>query len=132
MAEETPAVQQDWIAALVDSLIEYVDMARTLGTENIVRVVRAVVFGLVALVFGIAAVVSIVIILVRVADAYLPIGSGVGSATWAAFLFIGVMVTTLGFGLWLSRRVDHWRRLTVAIGIDVVIFVVIVCYGIFA
>jgi hypothetical protein len=95
-----------------------------------VRAIRALVFGLVAVVFGITAIIFFVAITVRLADAYLPIGAGVGDATWAAHLFIGGLLTTVGFGLWGSRKTDNLRRVGLALGVDALIIVVIVGYAV--
>ena len=91
---------------------------------------RAIVYGLVALVFTTAALTLLIIIGVRLADAYLPIGSGVGDATWAAHLFIGGLLAILGFGFWLNRKIDGMRWVNSALILDALIIVAIVCYGI--
>ena len=132
MAEETPAAADDWIVGATDTIIGYVDKARTLGTDNAVRALRGIVFGLVAVVFGIAAVIFTVVLAVRMADAYLPIGAGVGDATWAAHLFIGGLLSTLGLGLWASRKTTTMRNFWIAFVVDVLVIVVIGCYAIFS
>lgn len=132
MAEETPTAQDDWIVGATDSIIGYVDKARRMGTDNAVMALRAIVFGLVALVFGVAALIFTVVLLVRLADAYLPIGNGVGDATWAAHLLIGGLLSILGFGLWASRKTTGKRNVVIAGVIDIVIVVVIACYAIFS
>lgn len=129
MAEPAPSRTDEWVVATTDRIIEVVDKVKVNGTENAVRAARAVVFGLVAAVFGFGALIISVIIGVRVADAYLPIGDGVGDATWAAHLFIGGLLSIVGFGLWGSRRVEHWRRLKLALLLDAIIVVAIVVYG---
>jgi hypothetical protein len=129
MTEETPTPQDDWVANAANSILDVVDRAKETGTDNVVRVIRGLVFGLVALVFGIAAVIFSVTIMVRLADAYLPIGSGVGDATWAAQIFNRVLLTTIGFGLWGSRKTENFRSVGIALGIDALIIVVIVCYA---
>ena len=130
MAEQTPTGQDDWVANAANSIIDVVDRVKTVGTDNAVRAIRGLVFGLVALVFGITAVIFLVVIIVRLADAYLPIGAGVGDATWAAHLFIGGLLTIIGFGLWGSRKTDNLRRLGLALGIDALLIVVIVGYAV--
>ena len=130
MAEESPTVQDDWVANAADSIIGVVDRVKAVGTDNAVRALRGLVFGLVALVFGVVAIIFFVAIMVRLADAYLPIGAGVGDATWAAHLFIGGLLTVIGFGLWGSRKTDNLRRLGLALGIDALLIVVIVGYAV--
>lgn len=130
MAEETAPVENDWISGVVDAIVDNIGKVRTHGTENAIRAVRAIVYGLVALVFTTAALILLIIIGVRLADAYLPIGAGVGDATWAAHLFIGGLLAILGFGFWLNRKIDSMRWVILALILDAGIIVAIVCYGI--
>ncbi len=130
MASETTPAESDWISGVVDAIVDNIDKVRTHGTENVIRAVRAVVYGLVALVFVTAALTLLIIIGVRLADAYLPIGAGVGDATWAAHLFIGSLLAILGFGFWFNRKTDGLRWVNLALILDALIIVVIVCYGI--
>jgi len=132
MAEETPTAQDDWIVGATDTITGYVDQARALGTDNAIRGLRGIVYGLVAMMFGFAAVIFCVVIAVRMADAYLPIGSGVGDATWAAHLFIGSMLSILGLGFWASRKTTTMRNFWIAFVVDVIVIVVIACYAIFS
>ncbi len=130
MASETTPAEKDWISGVVDAIVDNIDKVRAHGTENAIRVVRAVVYGLVALVFVTAALTLLIIIGVRLADAYLPIGSGVGDATWAAHLFVGSLLAILGFGFWFNRKTEGMRWVNLALILDALIIVVIVCYGI--
>ena len=130
MASETTPAEKDWISGVVDAIVDNIDKVRTHGTENAIRLVRAVVYGLVALVFVTAALTLLIIIGVRLADAYLPIGAGVGDATWAAHLFIGGLLAILGFGFWFNRKTEGMRWVNLALILDALIIVVIVCYGI--
>ena len=136
MADETTttaasADSPDMVVGLVDRVLDLIDRAREVGTENAVRAVRALVFGLVAMIFAIAAVIFFVVLLVRIADAYLPIGTGVGDATWAAHLYIGGMLSILGLGFWSSRRNTGMGRVVMAAMLALTITVVIVSYAIF-
>lgn len=130
MAAETTSTEQDWISGVVDKIVGNIDKARKHGTENVIRAVRTIVYGLLALVITVAAVTLLIIIGVRLADAYLPIGSGSGDATWAAHLFIGGLLAVLGFGFWLNRKVEGLRWVRLALIVDLAVVVVIVCYGI--
>ena len=124
-------VEQDWQAKLTDQIIDNVDKVKRLATDNAVLVLRGLVFGLVIMVLGFAALIMFVTIAIRMADAYLPIGNGVGDATWAAHLFVGGLLSILGFGAWMSRR-STMRPLALAGVVDLVIVVVIICYGLFS
>ncbi len=119
----------DWAEQQADRVITFIDTVKGFTTDKVVLILRLVVFGLVAVVFAGAAILLLVIIVVRLADAYLPIGAGVGDAGWAAHLFIGSLFAVLGFGAWLSRR-SSIKPLVVAGFIDLAIIVTVVCYGI--
>ena len=122
--DDLPAQAADWVVDKVDSV-------KRITTDNAVVTVRAIVFGLVVAVLGIAALILLVAIMVRIADAYLPIGNGVGDATWAAHLFIGSLLTILGFGAWASRRGEGTPTpLIFAVIVDVAIIAVVVVIGI--
>ena len=124
-------VEQDWQTRVTDQIIDNVDKVKRLATDNAVLVLRALVFGLVILVLGIAALIMFVTVAIRMADAYLPIGNGVGDATWAAHLFVGTLFSVLGIGAWMSRR-NSSRPLAIAGIIDLLIITVIICYGLFS
>lgn len=117
--------------ALTDRVIDTVDRVKEKTTDNAVLALRVIVFGLVISVLAITTLLMLVILLVRIFDAYLPIGAGVGDATWAAHGFTGVIFCVLGLGAWLSRR-GSTKPLMVAGVIDLVFIVVIVCYGLFS
>lgn len=132
-ATHTPTAEpagRDWATELTDRVIDTVDQVKEKTTDNAVLALRVIVFGLVISVLALATLLMTVIVLVRLNDAYLPIGAGVGDATWAAHGFTGVLFCVLGLGAWLSRR-GSATPLAVAGIIDLVFVVVIVCYGIF-
>ena len=91
----------EWMQAdaLTDKVIDTVDRVKEKTTDNAVLALRAIVFGIVVSVLAIAVLLLSVIMLVRFADAYLPIGSGVGDATWAAHGFVGICFS--------PRRLKH-------------------------
>ena len=121
----------DWPAAVADKIVEIVDAVRVQTTDRAVFVLRAVVYCLVAGVAAIAAVVLLAIVTVRLADAYLPIGDGVGSATWAAHGFIGLLVSIAGLGAWRART-GSARPVYLALVIDALLIVGVVIYGVVA
>ena len=123
--------EPDWAARQTDRVIDVIDKVKVQTTDRAVTVLRAVVFGVVIAVLGVAAATIFLVAAVRMADAYLPIGAGVGDATWAAHLFAGSLLSILGLGAWLSRRSSSRARLGAAI-LDLVIIVVVVCYGLFS
>lgn len=119
----------DWPATVADKIVEFVDVVRTKTTDRVVLVVRAVVYSLVIAVAAVAAIVLVIVATVRLADAYLPIGAGVGSATWAAHGFVGLCVTILGFGAWRARS-GSAKPVYIALILDVVLLVGVVFYGV--
>ena len=131
-SRERPALSlgsDDWPASVAGKIVEFVDAVRVQTTDRAVFVLRAVVYCLVAAVAAIAAVVLLTIVAVRLADAYLPIGGGVGSATWAAHGFIGLLVSIVGLGAWRARA-GSTRSVYVALIIDALIIVGVVFYGV--
>ncbi|MXV99736.1 MAG: hypothetical protein F4Y12_08720 [Acidimicrobiaceae bacterium] len=119
----------DWPATVADKIVEVVDAVRVQTTDRAVFLLRAVVYCLVAAVAAIAAVVLLTIVTVRLADTYLPIGAGVGSATWAAHGFIGLLVSIIGFGAWRART-GSTKPIYVAVIIDALIILGVVLYGV--
>ena len=119
----------DWPTQAADTVVRLVDDVKAKTTDNVVLLVRAIVYGLVILVLGLAIVVMLTVALLRVADAYLPIGDGVGSATWAAHGLLGLLLSVLGLGAWFSRT-GSTKPLIVAAIVDVAILIAIVFYGV--
>ena len=131
---ERPALSlgsDDWPAEVAGKIVDAVDAVRVQTTDRAVFLLRAVVYCLVAGVAAIAAVVLLAIVSVRLADAYLPIGDGVGSATWAAHGFIGLLVSIVGLGAWRART-GSARPVYVALILDALIVVGVVFYGVIA
>jgi hypothetical protein len=119
----------DWPAQVADTIVRVVDQVRVKTTDNVVLLVRGIVYGLVVGVLGLAIVVMTTVALLRLADAYLPIGDGVGSATWAAHGLLGLLLSVLGFGTWMSRT-GSMKPLVLAAMVDVAILLGIVFYGV--
>lgn len=123
-SDDLPAQAADWV-------VDRVDKVKQATTDNAVVAVRGIVYGLVVAVMGITALVLLTIIFVRIADAYLPIGSGVGDATWAAHLFIGALLAILGLGAWASRKGEGAPGgLYLAAALDAIIVSVVTTIGI--
>ncbi len=121
----------DWAAQQADRIIDIVDTVKGYTTDRVVVVARGLIFGLVISVLALAAAVLFTVAMVRLADAYLPIGAGVGDATWAAHLFIGGLFSVLGLGAWASRRGEGTAKPLITAGIiDCTVVVGIICYGI--
>lgn len=124
-------VGPDWSEEKADQLVDLIDTVKGRTTDNVVLVARGLVYGLVIAVLGVAAVIILITVLVRLADAYLPIGSGVGDAVWAAHAFIGGLLSVLGIGAWMSRRGEGAPKpLMMAAAFDGLVILAIVVYGI--
>jgi hypothetical protein len=123
------AEADDWPAQAADAVVRIVDDVKTKTTDNVVLLVRAIVYGLVIAVLGLAIIVMLSVALLRITDAYLPIGDGVGSATWAAHGLLGSLVSILGLGAWMSRTGSN-KPLVFAAVLDVAILIAIVFYGV--
>lgn len=121
----------DWPGTVADRIIDVVDAVRTRTTDRVVWLIRALVYCLVAGVAAIAIVVLLAVAAVRLADAYLPIGDGVGSATWAAHGFIGLLATIIGLGAWRARSGSAKPFYASAVLVAVIV-VAVVFYGVLA
>ncbi len=119
----------DWPAGIADRIVDTIATVRTNTTDRVITAVRAIVYGLVAGVALIALIVLLTITLVRLADAYLPIGAGVGSATWAAHGFIGLLITILSLGIWKARS-STTRPIKIALILDLLLIAGVVAYGV--
>ncbi len=119
----------DWPAQAADTVVRVIDQVKAKTTDNVVLLVRAIVYGFVIFVLGMAVVTMTTIALLRLTDAYLPIGHGVGSATWAAHGLLGLLLSILGLGAWISRT-GSMKPLIFAAMIDIAILIGIVFYGV--
>ena len=131
-SRERPALSlgsDDWPATVAGKIVDVVDAVRVQTTDRAVFLLRALVYCLVAGVAAIAAVALLAIVSVRLADAYLPIGDGVGSATWAAHGFIGLLVSIIGLGAW-KARTGSAKPVYAAMILDALIIVGVVFYGV--
>ncbi|MCY4176132.1 MAG: hypothetical protein OXD37_07325 [Acidimicrobiaceae bacterium] len=121
----------DWPAAAADKVVEAVGWLRAQTTDRAVLVIRATVYSLLLAVAVISAVTMLAVATVRLADAYLPIGAGVGSATWAAHGFVGLLVAVVGFGMWGARN-GSAKPFYAALLVDAAVVVAVVFYGVIA
>jgi len=119
----------DWATRQTNRTVALIDQVKRLTTDNVVLLVRALVIGLLFVGLASSLLVLVLVALLRLADAYLPLGGGVGDATWAAHLFVGALLTSLGAGLWMSRGSSS-RPLTLALIADGLLIVAVVCVGI--
>jgi len=84
----------DWITQLVDTLERSVTTVRRVTTEPAVKVVRGLVFGIIAGVLGMAVLVLLTITVVRVLTYA---GNAMfASGAWFAYLVTGLILTAAG------------------------------------
>ncbi|MDE0267656.1 MAG: hypothetical protein OXI96_01270 [Acidimicrobiaceae bacterium] len=119
---------EDWPAIVADKIVTTVGTIRSHTIDNLSLIVRSMVYGLVAISAFMALLVLSIVAAVRLADAHLPIGDGIGSATWTAHAFIGALVTILGLGTW-KARTSTARPIFVAIAIDFVLILSVMSYA---
>lgn len=96
--ESPPAAEPDWAAQTADSIERVVLGIRSKTADPLDRVVRIVVYGIVAAVLGAAALVLLSVALVRALDVLIP------GAVWSAHLVVGGIFTLVGLFLWRKRR----------------------------
>ena len=90
--------EPDLAAETADSIERVVVAIRSKTTDPLERIVRVVVYGIVAAVLGVAMLVLLTIALVRAVDIAIP------GDVWSAHLAIGGIFTLLGLFLWTRRR----------------------------
>ena len=88
----------DWAAETADRIESVVVSIRSKTADPLERVVRIVVYGIVAATLGVAAVVLLTAALVRAVDVALP------GEVWLPYLVIGGIFTVVGLFLWSRRR----------------------------
>lgn len=88
----------DWATETADRIESVVVSIRSKTADPLERIVRIVVYGIVAAVLSIAALVLLTAALVRAVDIAIPGG------VWSAHLSIGGIFTVVGLFLWAKRR----------------------------
>ena len=119
----------NWPAVVADKIVEVVDVVKVNTTDRAIVAIRFIVYFLVVAAATVSVITLSTVAAVRMADAYLPIGAGTGSATWAAHGFIGLLVTVVGFGAW-SCRNGSSKPIYIALVIDAAVVIAVVFYGV--
>ena len=92
------ASQPDWAAQTADGIEKVVVAIRSKTADPLDRVVRVVVYGLLAAVLGVTAMVLLTAGAVRALDVAIP------GDVWSAHAVIGGIFTIVGLFLWSKRR----------------------------
>lgn len=87
----------DWTTDLLDRLDHYIDLVRSNTTDRLVKVARAVVFGVISLILGTMAGVIALIFTIRLLDVVLP------SEVWLPYMLLGAIFLGLGWFLWSKK-----------------------------
>ena len=96
LAERTP--EPDWAATTADSIERVVGSIRAKTADPLDRIVRVLVYGLLASIVGVAAVTLLIAALVRALDVAIP------GHVWSVHVILGGIFTLLGLFLWTKRR----------------------------
>jgi ABC-type antimicrobial peptide transport system permease subunit len=98
-----PLTDPNWASDLTEQITTAVGKVRDTTTNKAIVAVRAVVYGLMALLLGIAAVVLLLIFLTRGFQTLLNLMMSWDKAVWSSYLIVGGILTALGMFL-MSRR----------------------------
>lgn len=96
---ELDETSRDWPAETAETIVKVVDDIRAKTTGNVQKLVKFVVYGLLALFLGLLLLLLLLVGFFRFVDAYLP----PSDSSWSAWLLLGVLFTALGSFLWFKR-----------------------------
>ncbi|HWM22420.1 MAG TPA: hypothetical protein VNO51_22205 [Ilumatobacteraceae bacterium] len=101
-----PLTDPNWAPDLADTVERVVGTVREKTTDNVVKVARAIVFGLLGAVLGIAALILLVIILTRALQALLDFAVTPARAVYISYFIVGGICCLLGVFLMKKRHSD--------------------------
>ena len=87
----------DWTKDLLDRLDHYIDVVRSNTTDRLVKVVRVLVYGVIALILGSMAGIIALITLIRVLDIVLP------REVWLPYVVLGAIFLAGGLFAWSKK-----------------------------
>lgn len=97
MADDVTTTSPDWGAEATDRFVDLIDNVKAKTTGPLLKVLRALVYGIVAGVMAIMVLFLVVIGLIRFVNAYLP------GDVWAAYLLLGSIFLIAGLFTWTKR-----------------------------
>ena len=97
MADDVTTTSPDWGAEATDRFVDLIDNVKAKTTGPLLKVLRALVYGIVAGVMAIMVLFLVVIGLIRFVNAYLP------GDVWAAYLLLGSIFLVAGLFTWTKR-----------------------------
>ncbi|HEX6658344.1 MAG TPA: hypothetical protein VF065_09705 [Ilumatobacter sp.] len=101
-----PLTDPNWAPDLADTVERVVGTVREKTTDNVVKVARAIVFGLLGAVLGIAALILLVIIFTRALQAVLDFAVTPARAVYISYFIVGGICCLLGVFLMRKRHSD--------------------------
>jgi hypothetical protein len=99
-----PLTDPNWASDLTDQITTVVGNIRDKTTNNAIKIVRGVVFGLMGAILGIVAVVLLLITLTRGLQSLLDIWFEWDKAVWMSYFVIGGILTIAGWFLMTKRH----------------------------
>ncbi len=98
-----PLTDPNWATEVTEQITTLVGTVRDKTTNNAIKVVRGVVFGLFGLILGIVAISLLLIFLMRGLQALFDIGVDHDKAVWLSYFTVGGILTIVGW-LLMSKR----------------------------
>ncbi len=98
-----PLTDPNWAPDLADQISEFIGNIRRRTTDNAVKAVRGVVFGLLAAILGVVALVLLVIGLTRGLQALFDLAMSWEKAVYVSYLTLGGIFTLIGLFLMMKR-----------------------------
>ncbi len=92
----------DWSARTADTIESVVGTLRDKTVGPLVKITRAIVYGILALIGLLVMVILLSIALIRLLDVY-----AFENRVWIAYFVVGGIMTLLGLFLWMKRTQHH-------------------------
>jgi hypothetical protein len=99
-----PVRTDDWPAQAADGIVKVVGTVRDATTTKALTAAKAAVYGIPVAVAGVTVALVVVVLFVRILDAYLPDAWFGETHTWAAHLLIGAVLSLVGIVLLRAAR----------------------------
>jgi hypothetical protein len=99
-----PLTDPNWAPDLAEQITTFIGNIRDKTTNNAIKVVRGVVFGLLGLFLGLVAIVLLVIIGTRAAQSLLDIWFEWDKSVYLSYFIVGGILTLLGTFLMAKRH----------------------------
>ncbi len=101
-----PLTDPSWATDVTEQITTFVGAVRDKTTNNAIKVVRGVVFGLLGLILGLVAIALSLIILTRSLQSLLDIWLAWDKSVYLSYFVIGGILTLLGMFLMTKRHSD--------------------------